>query len=57
MAKPETITEQQAFDLAMAIGQNENRPANELTDSEIEGYLIDRGWEDSEANVEKIREA
>lgn len=51
------MTNQQAFESAMKIAQNENRPVNELSNSEIEGYLVDFGFEDSDENVAAIRNA
>lgn len=41
----------------MAIHENENRTAAELTDSQVGMYLVDRGIEDSAVNIAKVKKA
>ena len=46
---------EQAMTVVCSIVSNETRLICELSDSEIMGYLIDRGFDDSKENVEIIR--
>ena len=51
------MTEQQAYEIAVAIIQNEGRFIAELTDLEICGYLVDRNLEETAENIAAIRAA
>ena len=44
-----------AQQIAMAIFQNENRPASELTKWEIFGYLVDAGIDETDNNAKQIQ--
>lgn len=49
------MNKEQAMMVVCSIVMNETRLICELSDSEIEGYLIDKGFEDSKENVQVIR--
>ena len=49
------MTNLQAINIIGSISANETRLINELSDREIEGYLIDAGIEETKENVEMIR--
>ena len=49
------MTRTQAEHIVMCIYQNEGRTAGELTDSELAGYLLDHGQEDSQKNIKALR--
>lgn len=49
------MTRTQAEHIAMSIYQNERRDVVELTDAELESYLLDYGQKDSEKNVKMLR--
>lgn len=51
------ITNDQAFQVAMAIHDNEGRTAAELTDTQVGMYLVDRGIEESASNIAKVKKA
>tara|TARA_R110000803_G_scaffold193054_2_gene255969 strand:- start:1449 stop:1604 length:156 start_codon:yes stop_codon:yes gene_type:complete len=51
------MTSSQAQEVAMAIWQNEDRSPAELTNVEIFGYLVERGIDDTDANVDAVRKA
>lgn len=51
------MTKQQAIDVAGRIAANETRLICELADREIEGYLVDAGFEETAENVAAVREA
>ena len=62
-SKPTTLTgnakmtTQQAFELAMAICQNEKKEMSEISDSQIGYYLADRDIEETAENIAMIRNA
>lgn len=49
------MNKEQAMMVVCSIVMNETRLICELSDSEIEGYLVDNGFEDSKENVQVIR--
>lgn len=51
------LTDQQVEDVVCRILANETRMIHELSDVEIEGYLIDAGLADTDENVRAIRKA
>jgi NOL1/NOP2/fmu family ribosome biogenesis protein len=51
------MTNQQAFELAMAICQNEKKEMSEISDSQIRYYLADRDIEETAENIAMIRKA
>ena len=51
------ISQQRAFEVSMEIAQNEGRDIAELTDAEIEGYMVDKGIEETDENIAAIRNA
>lgn len=54
------ITKDQLWLLAMAIVQNEGpqgKALRDLSDSALASYLVDAGYEDSPANIAKLRNA
>jgi hypothetical protein len=51
------MTSQQAFELAMAICQNEKKDMSEIDDSQIGYYLVDRDIEETAENIAMIRNA
>ena len=51
------MTSQQAFELAMAICQNEKKDMSEINDSQIGYYLADRDIEETAENIAMIRNA
>ena len=51
------MTKKQAFELAMAIVQNEGKSISELSDSQIGMYLVDRNIEETDKNITAIRKA
>jgi hypothetical protein len=51
------MTSQQAFELAMAICQNEKKDMSEIDDSQIGYYLADRDIEETAENIAMIRNA
>jgi len=51
------MTQQVAFEIAMAISQNEGKSISEITDAQIGYYLVDRNIEDTAANIAAIRKA
>ena len=55
--KGKKMTKQQAFELAMAIVQNEGKSISELSDVQIGMYLVDRNIDETDENIEAIRKA
>jgi hypothetical protein len=51
------LTEQQVEDVVCRIVSNETRLICELSDGEIEGYLVDAGFEETDESVAAIRKA
>lgn len=59
------MTSEQAANVAIAIFLNENMAVKNMTvsavrqlsDSQIAGYLIDNGHDDTKTNIAKVREA
>lgn len=53
----EKMTKQQVIDVVGRIAANETRLICELSDREIEGYLVDAGFEETAENVSAVRKA
>lgn len=53
----EAMSQQQAFDLAVKIQQNEGKSIRELSDSQIRYYLVDGNFEETAENIAAIRMA
>lgn len=51
------MTNEQAFEVAMAIFQNEGKQASELSDTQIAMYLVDRNIEETDENIEMVKKA
>lgn len=49
------MTNLQAINVVGSIAANETRLISELSDREIESYLVDAGFEETKENVEAIR--
>ena len=52
-----SISRRKAEEISMAIAQNERKPTSTLTDQQIAMYLVDKGVEETPANIRLVRNA